>query len=347
MRLLFASTFAHLPDARSGAAVNTDALCRGLIARGHRAAVLCRLADDGPGEPGFRADDNLGYPTFRCSVPAPALAPAVDQFQPDVIVVQTGTELMPLVLAACAHGLPVAVYLHDVETDRFGGVLVADPVLKYVANSPFTAERLRVQYGLDAVVVPPLIEPDAYRTPPGGDAALYINPIVVKGMETMFALARARPRRRFIFAESWRLNEPWRRHCRERAAQFANIEWRASVTDMRPLYAEARVVMMPSVWEETWGRAVSEGQVSGIPALASDRGNLPRTVGPGGMTVPLHAPLEDWLDAFDTFWNDDAYRPMSAAARAHAARDEISPDRVVTDLVKALSEHCRLCTRAA
>jgi glycosyltransferase involved in cell wall biosynthesis len=109
---------------------------------------------------------------------------------------------------------------------------------------------------------------------------------------------------------------------------------------MRALYRTARLLLMPSLWEETYGRCVQEAQLSGIPVLASTRGNLVDTVGAGGATVDLHAPLEAWLAALDALWDGAAPEgALSAAARAHATRPEADPARVLDRFMAAVAHH--------
>jgi glycosyltransferase involved in cell wall biosynthesis len=82
--------------------------------------------------------------------------------------------------------------------------------------------------------------------------------------------------------------------------------------------------------EEGWGRTVSEAQISGIPAIVSDRGGLPDTVGPGGVVVPLAEPVERWCREIDALFDDAAHHAaLSAAARRHAERPELAPAAVM------------------
>ncbi len=113
---------------------------------------------------------------------------------------------------------------------------------------------------------------------------------------------------------------------------------------MRPVYAATRLVLMPSVVEEGWGRVVTEGQLSGIPALVSDRGALPETVGDGGVVVPLHASAEAWQQAFDRLWDDRAFyaeRARAALARAEAA--DLQPKAIIGRLLDLLDRHVEAC----
>jgi glycosyltransferase involved in cell wall biosynthesis len=105
---------------------------------------------------------------------------------------------------------------------------------------------------------------------------------------------------------------------------------------MRPAYRAARLVLMPSIHEETYGRVVAEAQLSGIPALASDRGELPAVVGEGGLTVPVDAEIGTWLRALDRILDPAAYGAFSAAARRKAERPERRPEVIVAHFIALL-----------
>jgi glycosyltransferase involved in cell wall biosynthesis len=192
--------------------------------------------------------------------------------------------------------------------------------------------------GVTPPVVLPLIEPELYRMAPTGDAVLMVNPTLLKGVETFFRLAAARPSIPFLAVESWAISDAWRTVLTNRARALGNIELWPQVEDIREALARARVVLMPSIHEETFGRAVAEAQVSGIPALVADRGALPETLGGGGLAVPLDAGTEDWASALDQIWSDAAaYRRYASAASAEAERPERAPDRIADRFLEILS----------
>ena len=115
---------------------------------------------------------------------------------------------------------------------------------------------------------------------------------------------------------------PWDiviRDFRGAADALPNVTWLPATDNMRACYREAAVVLAPSLVEETWGRIVSETQVSGIPALVSDRGALPETVAAGGVLMAADAPRADWCAALARMWDERAcYDRLAAAARAAA-----------------------------
>jgi glycosyltransferase involved in cell wall biosynthesis len=340
MRLLFATTFGHLPELVGGLQTTTDELARALQRRGIEVAVLCEALEAPTAA--AHSDRACGYQTIRVPDPIGALPAVTAALQPDAIVVQTGPRLAQLLIAALDSGRPPAVYLHNVETTELGGTLLPDPSILYLANSPFTAARWRAAFGIESHVVRPYVEPEAYVTETTRERVLFINPTMQKGVERFFEIAAARPALPFAAVESWTLDPIWRRFCVERATRLGNIEWLPPTRDMRALYGRTRLLLMPSLWEESYGRSVVEVQLSGIPVLASSRGNLVDTVGAGGLTVDLHAPLEDWLAALDRLWEAAAAEgACSGAARAQAGRAEAAPDAIVERFVALLAGHAK------
>jgi glycosyltransferase involved in cell wall biosynthesis len=108
---------------------------------------------------------------------------------------------------------------------------------------------------------------------------------------------------------------------------------------MRGVYAGTRIMLVPSEWEETWGRVVTEAQVSGIPVLATNYAALPESVGPGGLLVAHDAPLDEWVRALRALWDDQAlYENLSQRALEHAARPEAQPQHAAVTFLAGLRQ---------
>ena len=105
-------------------------------------------------------------------------------------------------------------------------------------------------------------------------------------------------------------------------------------------FALTRLLVVPSVWEEPFGRVAAEAMVNGIPPLVSDRGSLPQVIGgdfaaggggrvlpvPSWMTpdtrdLPSEREIEPWYDAVSALW-DDAQLYAAMAARARRIAEE-------------------------
>ena len=100
-------------------------------------------------------------------------------------------------------------------------------------------------------------------------------------------------------------------------------------------FALTRILVVPSVWEEPFGRVAAEAMINAIPPLVSNRGSLPQVVGGdfseggGGRVLPIpdwmtfkttRLPSEDqvepWYEAVCTLWDDSAlYHSIATRAR--------------------------------
>ncbi len=67
-------------------------------------------------------------------------------------------------------------------------------------------------------------------------------------------------------------------------------------------FALTRILLVPSIWEEPFGRVAAEAMINGIPPLVGNRGALPHVVGGdfadggGGRVLPIPA----WMNAQTT-----------------------------------------------
>ena len=100
-------------------------------------------------------------------------------------------------------------------------------------------------------------------------------------------------------------------------------------------FALTRILLVPSVWEEPFGRVAAEAMINGIPPLVGNRGALPEVVagdaatGGGGRVLPIpdwmtpstnqlpsESDVTPWYEAVCALWDDAAlYESLGARAR--------------------------------
>ncbi|MEO1153515.1 MAG: glycosyltransferase [Pseudomonadota bacterium] len=338
LNVVFAGGNGYPPEDSGGVQSSTHDLATRLLARGDRPAVLAPLYGDGwfglaararlkAAGGGVVRDTRPGYPVYRGWDPALQVADVVRRTQANVAVVQChGT--VPLAQAFRAAGVPVVIYLRNVEFHELGGDLTPLSDARFIANSDFTARSYRDRYGIEATVIPPTIDPALYATEVTGDAVTFINPVAEKGVARAIQIAAACPEIPFLFVESWVLDDTALAKLQRAIAPYPNIRFNHRSGNMKAIYGQSRLVLAPSRWEEAWGRVASEAQCSGIPVVGSTRGGLPEAIGPGGVTLDYDAPLDDWVGAVRDLWSDAArHAALSTAARAYAARPQIDPAR--------------------
>ena len=351
MKILLVTTHTYLPDRYGGSESSTHDLCITLIEHGDSVAVLCRsnVSHDSQGARVdvdsstadiVETDLQLGYPVFRALHPVRSIKWAVETWSPDVAVVQSGKQV-PCAEELGSCGMPTVVCIRDARFSHIGGVPSHASGRLFLANSRFTAEAVLNTFGILCEVIPPMVVPSRYTCNPVGEYLTFINPIPLKGYDTALAIARSRCDIPMLMVESWPLTDEYRASIVASTEKLPNVTLHRGTMDMREIYSRTKVLLVPSVWAEAWGRVVSESQLSGIPSLASDIGGLPESVGPGGILVNPDQPLTTWLTALDRIWNfPDTYRELSQRAKVFSQRPAIHPDNLVTNFRNAL-ERCR------
>lgn len=96
-----------------------------------------------------------------------------------------------------------------------------------------------------------------------------------------------------------------------------NITYQGYADDPLEIYRKAKIVLMPSLWEEAFGMVAVEAGLLGIPVLVSNRGGLPETV-PGAYVVNDYRNVHDWVQQLrQVLANPDQY---IEEAREHVAK---------------------------
>ena len=354
VKILFATDNFFLPQDGGGLGRNTHELCISLLRRSLSVAVLASLEPHNLIWLGnrvrsklrrserFPVDQIMGYPAFRGWSPTSGVGEVVRRYRPDIAIIQASRP-MKFAEHFIAEHVPCIIYLHGAVFEKPRVAMNQEGLdLDFATNSEFTARKLKRQYGVEPTVIPPLVDPDRYRVESTRRKVVFVNPTKIKGLDIALHLAECRKDIEFEFVESWKI--PWRewRTLRARVNSLGNVVLRRKVSDMRSLYRHARLLLVPSVWEEPWGRVVTEAHISGIPVLASTRGGLPESVGPGGILVDPDSEPAVWEEALSRLWdNTEAYERLSGAALEYSRRAEIQPDYLLQKLMTLIAERLK------
>jgi len=140
---------------------------------------------------------------------------------------------------------------------------------KIISNSKYMHNLLKKKYGLDSEIIYPEIcfshldktamkkENQKYITFIGGENAM-------KGYDIVLKIAKKIPDEKFLIVGAY--NKKFKKR---------NILFMPYQKDVMEIYKVSKLILMPSRWNEAFGRVVLEANYLGIPVITSDRGGLP------------------------------------------------------------------------
>ncbi|MGN0930089.1 MAG: glycosyltransferase family 4 protein, partial [Thermoguttaceae bacterium] len=238
----------------------------------------------------------------------------------------------------------------------YGGAFVRDQILRwarccgcktcatihnYAYNDPFYfryadlvivpsfhCQRYYEEVGVRTIVIPPVIDLSPFRKLSPFSFAkrkflLFINPTTNKGVYWFAGLAKElwkiRPDIPILVVEGSAgidalANPTLGLNC------VNNINFVRNTPFPQIFYDIARVILIPSLFNESFCRVAAEAMASGVPIIASNRGAIPETVQDAGILldipskytpiskiVPSPEELQSWIEAILHFWDDEAF----------------------------------------
>lgn len=183
-----------------------------------------------------------------------------------------------------------------------------------LTNSQFMASHLSDTLGRQAgVVYPPVDITNFEQTERVEEPSVgFVNPCERKGFPLVLKMARAAPDLRFnVFGSrpnDWAAIE----------ADLPNLEFHGWVEKSVEMYERTRVFIVPSQWNEPFGRVAVEALASGIPALVSSVGGLPEAVGDDRLVVHENDDPAVWVRRVrKTLEDKDFYQSVQKLGRQH------------------------------
>ncbi len=186
---------------------------------------------------------------------------------------------------------------------------------KVIANSEFTAEVCEMLYGVKAEVIYPPIRVDKYLAKKRkADYVTIIRPTIPKGGELFIKIADALPDVRFLAvgnAEKHIVGELKRRK---------NVTYMPWTDNMKEdVYSKTKILLIPSLWHEPFGRMAVEAMINGIPCIVSNKGGTPHIVNGAGIIVDNVNDINAWVKSIERLITDKKeYKRLSKRAKERA-----------------------------
>lgn len=167
-------------------------------------------------------------------------------------------------------------------------------------NSNYMANQLMSLYNKRSSVERPFVDVKDLKAVPSSfddvsekKGVVFIGDSEIKGLATAKKIASLLPSVKFYFFSRYVSQPAW----------DGNICWMPWQRDRKDIYKYAKVVIVPSVWQEAYGRASREAFLLDIPVLVSNRGGLPETVnGNKDCIVDEYLNPQAWSERIESYF---------------------------------------------
>lgn len=260
-----------------------------------------------------------------------AFLDALESFKPDVLLIYGGGVLeMSIVAEAKRRGIATVIHIPNGNYANYNfpnvDMLLSDSAASarnYYNNSRINIMPMGTFIDAEQVLVKKAISPE-YIT--------FINPQTTKGISLVLSMAawakKKHPDWRFLVVES---RGTWRDALsiyKQKAENFQNVDVAQHTTDIKLVYERTKLLLVPSLCYEGFGRVAAEAVINGIPVLASKSGGLVDAVNGGGMCIdapqkchadfnyyPSNKEMKAWFEALENMLDLEEYPKWQEKAR--------------------------------
>ncbi len=268
---------------------------------------------------------------------------AIDYFKPDLIVTQLmwsdealrigKKNEVPTILRVCKIPFELDISKKS-EFSPTGIICVSKAVKKYVKE----------KWGRDCLIsIPPinikkniLVPKSKFTDPLKRPYITMFNPLIRKGGEIFREISKKMPNETFAVVDGWiSLKESVesinfsdrliKRICESQGTKFTgkkpsytdlsdcpNIITLKPTEEVWKIYSKTKILLIPSQWEEAFGRVAIEGMANRIPVIASKVGGLKEAIGNGGILVSDYNNPKEWIKLIRGILKKDNYHKLSS-----------------------------------
>ncbi len=133
-----------------------------------------------------------------------------------------------------------------------------------VSNSEFMRDKIKEKFNKSSeVIYPPVYKKEIQKR---GDYIIFIGDSFIKGEPIFHQIAKSMPKEKFL--------KVGRGYNLKKQENILYHPW----GDIKNIFEKGKLLIIPSVWEEAFGRLALEAIYAGLPVVASKRGGLAEIV---------------------------------------------------------------------
>ena len=306
MPIIVAYVHAYVPDHNAGAETTMHDLLKDLVANGWEAHVV--IKDH------FKIKGNE-YIIDGVNVHQAADKRSLLHWLPKADVTISHLECSErLHLLSNQYNIPTIHLVHNTHPLTKKWMWYADALIvntEWIANEPGFIDSDKPK-----MVLNPPVNPLEYKTTKGKSITL-VNLWEDKGVRLFYDLADRFPNLPFLGVKGG--------YGVQEITEKANVTILEHTKDMKKVYGETKVILMPSKYE-SFGRVGVEALASGIPTIAEPTPGLLESLGDAGTFADRHN-VDAWESALRELLKPARYGKMSKLAKARS--QELDKERTI------------------
>ena len=213
-----------------------------------------------------------------------------------------------------------------------------------IVVSNFVQEYVRENFRRESQIIPPPINLNEviYRNDKKPKYITMFNPNLKKGGNIFRDVAHQMPTHNFAVVLGWDIlkegittdNEMLKRLCESLRIEYKgqriddvdfsdlpNVKVFPFTYDVSDIYAQSRIICVPSQWQEAYGRVSIEAMANSIPVIGSDVGGLSEIVHTGGVVVKDYQNPKKWIAEIQKLDDKQHYFEISQRGREYIDRN--------------------------
>ena len=171
-----------------------------------------------------------------------------------------------------------------------------------IANSEFTQKRIEKILGKSVEVIYPFIdfEECTSQQSKNREFITMFFPHIHKGGEIVLKIAERLQEKKFLVIGNGDAK------IITKLKRLPNVTYLPFTDNVKEAYARTRILLVPSIIEESFGRVIIEARLNNIPVIGSNKGNIPNAIGKAGSIIYDFGNIDAWVEEIKRY-DDDEY----------------------------------------
>jgi glycosyltransferase involved in cell wall biosynthesis len=290
------------------------------------------------------------------------------EFKPNLIITQLMWSDIALKLAN-KHSIPSIMRVCKVPIEISLAIGSEYASTAIISTSRFVKDYVSKHWKRESIIINPLVEIENYIikkkefSPNKNEFIFMFNPLERKGGLVFREIAKQLPSQKFGTVFGWSSlkdnpdsnafsKEYIKRITESEGSVFdgslpeyvnfndcSNIKIFPPEDDSKKLYEKIKLLLVPSQWEEAFGRVAIEAMANGIPVIASDVAGLRDSVGDGGILLEKDN-ISKWVDEIKKLISDKEYFELISKREKEFVKNSYSEDEILNktkDLIESIA----------